>query len=1195
MSARLAPALPHAASWLLVGLLAGLLPLCGSQASYRLGLVGTGGPCHDVTSWAASCHTYSDRGIPAVTVGLFTSSGAPCCGHDRVSVHVKLFKGDREVALEGYRDRDSAVGEDGSAMQVTFSGLSPADPSETGHLNLTFSAFYEGTVLSITSNFFLYPDSLALMPPWGDWGAPQTVMKDSGPWTVHAPLPAFHVALVALNDTQVHSLESDRLRVGARLFARNGADITAASLVGTTIQTAIDGVAIFEGLSVGGVAGVGLNVVFYVLGSDKLCDPGVPRASCYAWENHRDAQGGLGGYWVELASPEVPVVPDLLRLAVTGPSSETDPVVRVDDFLPNYRVDLFDSTAPGAPLATFEAADNFTVSVTLLDAEDNDVTVDALAQPVRLTMTGATVPIVGGAATFNAMRVVHRAGAAFRLKFTPSWYPRCVEKLVDPQCTGACCLFSPRFSVYAHATRVVPAAASELLDGGGAQQAFDVEFLDAAGDLLSGIALADGLVVQAYLLQRGRYIYSALQGRTRVAVDAGVALFTDLSVAGHSGAAMALRFDEVGSGLSAQTLAFSVYPLDFGALPAVDRAQASAPIRDVDVRLLGAGDELMTSVSTADAFLVEVVAEKRTADGGWEACAACLAEDDGSPLQIAADGGVAHFPQTVLAVKGSFGLFRLVFTLPRGDDFDALVARTNEFLVDPATLVIVEGDAPELQSEVVGVPFGDLGVSLGDFNGAPLGEVSAAQEIYINLRLLQHGEELGAGALDGETEVLIENGVATFSGVSAAGVAGTGFQLEFWMQVPGEVVTLRTAAFEIDAQSVHVPDVAYAAVAGALIPAFNATLVDADGIPLESVGEADGWEVPPPSLCMKPLHEASIVFMGRLSASGRHGRLCRPPARRALKPHLPPLVRRSRLRSQPSLETALHTTAGNGNAGICAKIPPRTRNFSDLTIGPTSLRCCAARGDSPCAGGARSSRISASTVPPLLPSPPFPNFPLRPSAPAFVRISSRFGDGCQRKRSLLTHPLTAPAPLRGRRLRVEDFQTRCLPRRVLGACFPERGGGAPQPPLRAPALGATRLWASRPPALTRARTAGGQADEAPESLGRPSARGALRCRPLRPPHSARCAALRSLRPLSGSVRVSFLRLLPGGGRGAASVSESLGDWTLCQGREHVRFCAQASWAPLCTSRTRCSPSSRRSTTTSRCAPPSRLRVNTGQT
>ena len=82
--------------------------------------------------------------------------------------------------------------------------------------------------------------------------------------------------------------------------------------------------------------------------------------------------------------------------------------------------------------------------------------------------------------------------------------------------------------------------------------------------------------------------------------------------------------------------------------------------------------------------------------------------------------------------------------------------------------------APELQSEVVGVPFGDLGVSLGDFNGAPLGEVSAAQEIYINLRLLQHGEELGAGALDGETEVLIENGVATFSGVSARGRRGHG-------------------------------------------------------------------------------------------------------------------------------------------------------------------------------------------------------------------------------------------------------------------------------------------------------------------------------------------------------------------------------------------------------------------------------------
>ncbi|KAJ1492044.1 hypothetical protein T484DRAFT_1772479, partial [Baffinella frigidus] len=163
------------ALWLLACTLSAVLPLSGSTAPYQLGLVADGGACLMKTSWGAGCSTLTNQGIPAITVGLFTSGGVPCCGQTPVSVHVTMRQGDREVALSGYRDRDSSVDEQGSAMRVTFSGLSPVDPAEAGRLNLTLSAFYEGVSLSVTREIVLLPDGLALMPPWGVWGAPLAV------------------------------------------------------------------------------------------------------------------------------------------------------------------------------------------------------------------------------------------------------------------------------------------------------------------------------------------------------------------------------------------------------------------------------------------------------------------------------------------------------------------------------------------------------------------------------------------------------------------------------------------------------------------------------------------------------------------------------------------------------------------------------------------------------------------------------------------------------------------------------------------------------------------------------------------------------------------------------------------------------------------------------------------------------------
>ncbi|KAJ1492045.1 hypothetical protein T484DRAFT_1772484, partial [Baffinella frigidus] len=125
----------------------------------------------------------------------------------------------------------------------------------------------------------------------------------------------------------------------------------------------------------------------------------------------------------------------------------------------------------------------------------------------------------------------------------------------------------------------------------------------------------------------------------------------------------------VSSLLSASTLAFSVFPLAFDSFPTggallqdsgVGDAEVGAPLQDIAIRLLGADGKVMSSVTSGDAFMVGVAAQKfLAATEVWEACAGCLQARGGGVLRVAADLGVATFRAESLNISGSVGRFRL--------------------------------------------------------------------------------------------------------------------------------------------------------------------------------------------------------------------------------------------------------------------------------------------------------------------------------------------------------------------------------------------------------------------------------------------------------------------------------------------------------------------------------------------------------
>jgi hypothetical protein len=238
-------------------------------------------------------------------------------------------------------------------------------------------------------------------------------------------------------------------------------------------------------------------------------------------------------------------------------------------------------------------------------------------------------------------------------------------------------------------------------------------------------------------------------------------------------------------------------------------------------------------------------------------------------------------------------------------------------------------------------------------------------------------------------------------------------------------------------------------------------------------------------------------------------------------------------------------------------------------------------------------RVDGASSPPL--SPP-PYFLLRPSAPSFVRISSRpgraaappkrFGDGCQRKRTCVLSPRIPLPRRRHRAAGAFGSEAFYLVASLVGSWVRvsrEGGGGG----AAAPALGA---GFGRNPALGAAAAGAdpGTHCRRPSRWSSGWSRSTLRAWrsqvPSPPPPSQRPARRPAVSATAVRECACGFSAAAAGGRGGAGVPR----------REHIRFCAQASWAPLCTSRTRCSPSSRRSTTTSRCAPFSRLGVNTGQ-
>ena len=426
----------------------GDVPVPGGRRA-SLQPVGSGGQClGGPWLFSAKCQILSRQDIPAVTVGLFTPDGAPCCGEAVTTVEVLLSRSTNgrpeSIPMTGFLVRDSMSGEPGAAMTLEFSGLRTTHPV-AGVFNLTFSTFYNGAALEYRVLLYIFPDTLLL----------RSALVDGQKLTVHDILPSLTLEMIGRNASIAGG---GGLRVKARLFNKGGmADVSGSCLLGSTSMPFAGGRASFADLSAQRIAGYGFRVAFFIEGSEKQCVSGVTRITCSEWEEHRGLSGGLGGYWVEMMSPVFTLLPDKLVLSTKILSLNN--IARVDASLPLYTVSLHDSKFPLETLKAIVADDGLTVNVTLVSQSDANPVAESHLEGIK------SVVIAGGSASFKNLVVRGISGPAFRMRFTVSWNDFCLLRNRDPSCLGECCLFSQNFTVYPYAMQMSPLVVPDSIAG----------------------------------------------------------------------------------------------------------------------------------------------------------------------------------------------------------------------------------------------------------------------------------------------------------------------------------------------------------------------------------------------------------------------------------------------------------------------------------------------------------------------------------------------------------------------------------------------------------------------------------------------------------------------------------------------------------------------------------------------------------
>lgn len=326
---------------------------------------------------------------------------------------VKLVKGSQEVTLGGFKDRDNVPGLSGSALRVTFTGLTPGSAESGAGYSLVFTTFYQGYILTFSTNAtVILPSVIALAPP------ASPAESNPGPWMVHERIRPFTVNLLSASGSLSSSItKQDGVRVTARLINKGGlGDLSAQRLVGNTKVVAEGGYAKFTNLSVVGLSGAGYSLLFYLEGSEKLCGPTTLYTVCQSWTQKRGASGGAqGGYHAEVIRANVTIVPDKIKAVKQGNVA----VVRVDQTLSPYEVTLSDSKA-GA-ISTIASSDGFYITARLYDA---------LGVEVSMYLSGTSQrALTSDKVTFDDLMIIGMAGSSLQLVFEPSWRAQCVSQL----------------------------------------------------------------------------------------------------------------------------------------------------------------------------------------------------------------------------------------------------------------------------------------------------------------------------------------------------------------------------------------------------------------------------------------------------------------------------------------------------------------------------------------------------------------------------------------------------------------------------------------------------------------------------------------------------------------------------------------------------------------------------------------------
>ena len=436
-------------------IVAATLTACfSSAAAVTLRTVGDGGNCID-GPWGFSsslgCRIFSRDDIPAVTIGLFSESGAPCCGATVTTVEVALYRsqGNKEIIpMRGFLVKDSNPSKlPDASMTLRFSGIKTTN-AVAGVFDLAFSSFYQGVVLEQRLVLRILPDELRLRP---------SILQT---FFVNEILPAFTLEIIGRSTVLA---EAGGIRVGARLFNKGDqADISSLSLRGLTSQAFTSGVAVFNDLRLQRKAGNGFRIAFFVEDSHRECTSAMLSATCETQEKHRGETGGLGGYWLELQSAAFILLPDRMMVSVEV-SQVLGSYLRMGASLPAYTVSFYDSAFESSKLEGFVSNDAWNISISIESRSE--------AYPVSQFNlegdhdSGKTVAILGNGATFRDLTIRSVVGPAFRFRFIASWTDFCQKRFNEFTCTGKCCLITNNFPVYPNSIRTSPLVLPDIIVG----------------------------------------------------------------------------------------------------------------------------------------------------------------------------------------------------------------------------------------------------------------------------------------------------------------------------------------------------------------------------------------------------------------------------------------------------------------------------------------------------------------------------------------------------------------------------------------------------------------------------------------------------------------------------------------------------------------------------------------------------------